>query len=144
MLPPVRLNVDSMSTGDSIWRSMTDAVKPGACSSTIAKHRSANSLRLASFHPPLRSYGAYWQNIDMRCLPSGATLGSTADGIVHSTIGLVDIAPYFASSYARSMKSWSGQRWIVPRCCGPGVEPGHDVKFGSADSATLIFADALE
>src|SRR5579863_4234073 len=106
ILPPVKLNVFSKSIGVRICRANTDALNPGACCSTILKHRSANSPRLASFHSPsLSAYGAYWQNIDMRCWPGGATLESTDDGIVHSTIGFVDIAPYFASSYARSMKS---------------------------------------
>src|ERR1700730_3990067 len=104
MLPPVRLNVLSKSTGERICRASTDDLNPGAYCSTMLKQRSANSFLAASFHPPLRSYGPYWQNIDMRCRPGGATVGSTDDGIVHSTIGSVDIAPYFASSYARSMK----------------------------------------
>src|ERR1700730_1358766 len=104
MFPPVRLKVDSMSTGLRICRSMTDDLKPGAYCSTTSKQRSAKSLRAASSHVPSRSeYGAYWQNIDMRCLPGGATVGSTDDGIVHSTTGSRDGRPYFASSYPRSM-----------------------------------------
>src|ERR1700733_12022811 len=99
MLPPVNPNLASMSTGLSTWRSITDALKPGAYSSTTSKQRSANALRAASSHgPSASSYGAYWQNIDMRCFPGGATVGSTADGIVHSTIGLAENRPYLASS----------------------------------------------
>src|SRR5450755_164374 len=99
MLPPVRLKVFSRSIGVRIWRANTDALKPGADCSTTSKQRFANSSRRASFHSPsLSVYGAYWQNIDMRCCPGGATVGSTDDGIVHSTIGFVDMAPYLASS----------------------------------------------
>ena len=76
MLPPVRLNFASMSTGLSTWRSITDALKPGAYSSTTSKQLSANAfLAASSQRPPRSAYGAYWQNIDIRCFPGGATVG---------------------------------------------------------------------
>ena len=40
--------------------------------------------------PRLSLYGAYWMNIDIRCLPGGATVGSTDDGMVHSSTGFFD------------------------------------------------------
>ena len=80
------------------------SANPGAYCSTTSKQLSANALRAASSHvPPRSAYGAYWQNIDIRCFPGGATVASMADGIVHSTIGSCDGRPYFASSYPRSM-----------------------------------------
>src|SRR4030095_13642945 len=33
--------------------------------------------------------------------------------------------------------------WMVPRCCGPEVRPGHAMKSGSSERATLILTDAL-
>src|SRR3978361_1239382 len=98
LLPRVSPNLASMSTGLSTWRSTTDALKPGAYASTTSKQRSANALRAASSHGPSFSvYGAYWQNIDIRWCPGGAMVESTADGIVHSTIGSLENRPYFAS-----------------------------------------------
>src|SRR5260370_41906420 len=98
MLPPVRLKTRSRSSGDNTCRPMTDRLKLGAYSLSRSKQRSAklsfNSSQLLS-----RSlYGAYWMNIDIRCLPGGATVGSTADGMVHSRIGWAEGRPYLASS----------------------------------------------
>src|SRR6476619_7190273 len=99
MLPPVSPNVFSRSKGEMIWRAMTDCLKFGAYWFTISKQRSANLFLVSSSQVPLLSlYGAYCTNIDMRCLPGGATVESSADGIVHSTIGSRDGRPYFASS----------------------------------------------
>src|ERR1700677_1502710 len=99
MLPPVRPKVVSRSTGVRIWRSITESLNHGAYRSTTSKQRSAYSLRSASVHGPCaRRYGAYWVNIDIRCLPGGATVESSDDGIVHSTTGSREKPPYFASS----------------------------------------------
>src|SRR3954469_13799807 len=99
MLPPVRPKVFSRSSGEMIWRSSTDCLKFGAYWLTISKQRSAKLFFVASSHVPVFSlYGAYCTNIDIRCLPGGATVGSSDDGIVHSTIGSRDGMPYLASS----------------------------------------------
>ena len=37
-------------------------------------------------------------NIDIKCLPGGATVASTDDGIVHSRMGSFDGQPYLASN----------------------------------------------
>ena len=91
MLPPVRPNVSSMSTGLRICRSITDEVKPGAYRSTMAKHRSAKSSLTACVHGPSFSlYGAYCTNIDIRCFPDGAMVESSDEGRQHSTTGSFD------------------------------------------------------
>src|SRR4051812_45288544 len=98
MLPPVRLKVFSRSTGVRIWRAITDCLKFGAYSLRMSKQRSANFSRQSSHVPSLSLYGAYWMNIDMRCLPGGATEESTAEGSVHSSTGSREGRPYLASS----------------------------------------------
>src|SRR5207245_1310985 len=98
MLPPVRLKVRSRSSGDTTWRAITDCLKFGAYSLRMSKQRSANLSFSVSQVPSLSLYGAYWMNIDIKCLPGGATVGSTTDGSVHSRIGSFDGRPYLASS----------------------------------------------
>src|SRR5215469_4066124 len=98
MLPPVRPNVLSRSTGVRIWRAITEDLNPGAYCSTISKQRSAYSLRKSSVQPPVGAYGAYCGNIGVRCLPGGATVGAGDDGIVHSRAGAGEMFPYLASS----------------------------------------------
>src|SRR5437667_12259522 len=56
----------------------------------MSKQRSANASFTWS-QPPFRSwYGAYCTKNDITCLPGGATVESTTDGIVHSRIGLAE------------------------------------------------------
>ena len=76
--------------------------------------------------------------MDITCIPFGATVSSSTDGIVASTMGVDEGRPRRASSKAASMVSIVGQIWMVPRCCGPASAPGSAVKFGSALSARLI------
>jgi hypothetical protein len=64
----------------------------------MSKQRSANFSLASSWLPSLSLYGKYWMNIDIRCWPGGATLGSTDEGIVHSRIGSAEGRPYLASS----------------------------------------------
>src|SRR5579864_522116 len=99
IFPPVKAKVSSKSGGVSTWRSITLFLNPGAYRSSRLKQLSANALlEFASHGPPLGAYGAYCTNIDIRCLPDGATVSSTADGIVHSSTGSREGVPYFASS----------------------------------------------
>src|ERR671923_1738376 len=79
MLPPVRLKTRSRSRGVSTCRSMTARLKFGAYPSSRSKQRSANASPRSSQEPSRSSYGAYWTNIDIRCLPGGATVGSTVE-----------------------------------------------------------------
>lgn len=66
------------------------------------------------------SYGAYCTNSCTTCFPAGATLSSSAEGIVISTTGRAAGAPRAACSYA-SWISWTVvSKWTVPRCSGPG------------------------
>ena len=92
-----------MSGGVSTWRASTERLKLGAYSSRSAKHRSAKASPIRSQPGPRSVYGAYCTKMDIRCRPGGATVGSTTEGIVHSSTGRSDGRPYFASSYARSM-----------------------------------------
>src|SRR5688572_13055425 len=103
MLPPVRPNCRSISSGESTCRAMTDFLKFGAYSESISKHRSANFSFTSSHVAPRRWVGAYCTNIDIKYLPRGVTVGSTVEGMVHSRIGDSEGRPYFASSYAFSM-----------------------------------------
>src|SRR5437773_10977695 len=98
MLPPVRLKVRSRSSGVSTWRAITELLQFGAYSLSKSKQRSAKLSRKSSQLAPWSLYGAYWMNIDIKCLPGGATDGSTAEGMVHSRIGFSDGRPYLASS----------------------------------------------
>jgi hypothetical protein len=75
----------------------------GAYSSSRSKQRSANASRRSSQDPSRSSYGAYCTNIDIRWRPGGATVSSTAEGIVRSSTGSAEGRPYLASSNARSM-----------------------------------------
>src|SRR2546422_7948357 len=94
MLPPVRPKRRSRSSGESTWRAITERLKLGAYWSRMSKQRSANASFTWS-QPPSRSwYGAYCTKNDITCLPGGATVESTTDGIVHSRIGLAEGRPY--------------------------------------------------
>src|SRR5437867_3084601 len=103
MLPPVSPKRRSMSKGERTWRAITDLLKLGAYSSRISKQRSAYFSFSTSQSPSRRFVGAYWVKMDIRCLPGGATVGSTTEGMVHSSMGDFDHWPYFASSKERSM-----------------------------------------
>ena len=65
----------------------------------------APSARRSTSHRRSVRYGAYCTNIEATYFPGGASVSSTDDGIVSSTTGSREGFPYFASSYARSMKS---------------------------------------
>src|SRR5262245_19999578 len=94
MLPPVRLNVRSRSSGVTTCRAITDDLSPGAYSSSMSKQRSAKASLIWSQLPFFSLYGAYCTKMDIKCLPAGATVGSTAEAIVHSSTGLADGLPY--------------------------------------------------
>ena len=87
--------------------------------------RSTNVARaLSSQTAPLSRYGVYCAKIDIMCLPGGASDWSYAVGMVISSSGSRDGAPYLASSQACSRASRLAQMWVVPRCCGPRHVPG--------------------
>ena len=86
MLPPVRLKTRSRSGGASTWRSRTALEVRRVL---VEQVEAAVRERLTVVVPGsvASSYGAYCTNIDIRWRPGGATVGSTAEGIVHSSTG---------------------------------------------------------
>src|SRR5438552_8734803 len=100
MFPPVSPKRRSRSSGESTCRSITARLKLGAYSSRMSKQRSANWSFTASQVVSRIRYGTYATKNDMTCLPDGATVVSTTDGIVHTRIGSAEGRPYLASTYA--------------------------------------------
>ena len=99
MFPPVSPNRSSRSTGVSTCRAMTERLKLGAYWFIRSKQRSAYFSRSSASESPGASlYGKYWVNMDITYLPGGASVWSSAEGIVASMIGACDGRPYLASS----------------------------------------------
>src|SRR5918998_5254175 len=99
MLPPVRPNLFSRSEGANTCRPITERRKFGAYSFIRSKQRSAYfSFSSCNDNPGASLYGKYCVNIDITCLPGGARVSSSTDGIVASMMGYSDGQPYFALS----------------------------------------------
>jgi len=67
--------------------------------------------------------------------PAGATVGSTTDGIVHSSTGRAEGRPYLASSKAPlDVVEGRGRRGWSRGAAGPALVPGQAMKSGSSAS----------
>ena len=85
------------------------------------------------------SCGTHCVNIDMTCLPSGASVGSNTDGMQMSANGTRRRrGPATASWNARSTSSSDSASTIVPPCTS-GSKPGLAVNSGSRSTARLTF-----
>ena len=89
-----------------ISRAVTRREIPGATSSRRATTRSPSASRAASSQVPSASrYGTYCAATLITCPPSGASDGSTSEGIVASSTRASGTRPYLEASKARSRSS---------------------------------------
>src|ERR1700675_4716268 len=140
ILPSLRPNSRSRSSGVTTWRCRMMSLIFGAYSAIVLMTASPNfSFSVSQLSPGASLYGAYCTKQDMMCLPGGASDVSVRVGITMSMYGCEDQCPYFASSYALSMYSTLGEIDIAPRKCAP--TPGRHLKFGNPSSAMFTLPE---
>src|SRR5260370_24915613 len=84
LLPCVRQNSRSRSSGVSTWRPMMMSLMLGAYSAMVLMTFSPKASFCSSQVPWASLYGAYCTKQESTCLPGGATLGSVTLGITIS------------------------------------------------------------